>query len=78
MKEIILLTPEEMATKYLEQKARMKETNRLWRLKHKTEIITKVKSYYQLNKERLNKRSMELVKEKRDAKREIKMDISTD
>jgi hypothetical protein len=78
MKEIILLTPEEMATKYLEQKARMKETNSLWRLKHKTEIITKVKSYYQLNKDRLNKRSMELVKEKRDAKREIKMDISTD
>jgi hypothetical protein len=56
------MTTEEMAHKYVLQKERMKETNRLWRLAHKDDVSTKVKSYYQLNKERLNKRSVELVK----------------
>lgn len=59
-----LMTTEEMAEKYILQKERMKETNRLWRLAHKTEDRDKVKSYYQLNKERLNKRSIELVRMK--------------
>ena len=63
------MTIEEQAAKYVLQKDRMKETNRLWRLKHKDDIIVKVKNYYQLNKARLNSRSVELVKLKKIAKR---------
>jgi hypothetical protein len=59
------MTAEEMAEKYILQKERMKETNRLWRLGHKDDVSTNVKSYYQLNKKRLNKRSVELVKLKK-------------
>jgi hypothetical protein len=59
------MTMEEQAHKYILQKERMKETNRLWRLSHKDDIQEKMKSYYQLNKERLNKRSIELVKLKK-------------
>ena len=59
------MTMQEQADKYVLQKERMKETNRLWRLAHKDDIITKVKSYYQLNKERLNKRSIVLAKQKK-------------
>ena len=62
------MTNEEMATAFILQKARMQETNRLWRLKHKREIIVKVKNYYQLNKVRLNARSVELVRLKNLAK----------
>jgi hypothetical protein len=58
------MTMEEQAHKYLLQKERMKETNRLWRLSHKDDIQEKMKSYYQLNKERLNKRSTELARMK--------------
>jgi hypothetical protein len=58
------MTMEEQAHKYLLQKERMKETNRLWRLSHKDDIQEKMKSYYQLNKERLNKRSIELARMK--------------
>ena len=63
------MTIEEQAAKYVLQKERMRETNRLWRLKHKDDIIVKVKNYYQLNKARLNSRSIELVKLKKIAKR---------
>ena len=63
------MTIEEQAAKYVLQKERMRETNRLWRLKHKDDIIVKVKNYYQLNKARLNSRSVELVKLKKIAKR---------
>ena len=63
------MTIEEQAAKYVLQKDRMKETNRLWRLKHKDDIIVKVKNYYQLNKARLNSRSVKLVKLKKIAKR---------
>ena len=66
---------EEQAAKYGLQKERMRESNRLWRLKHKDEVIVKVKNYYQLNKERLNKRSIELVKLKKIAKRAEEGDI---
>jgi hypothetical protein len=59
-----LLTMEEQAHKYILQKERMKETNRLWRLAHKDDMKEKMKTYYQLNKERLNKRSTELAKMK--------------
>jgi hypothetical protein len=59
------MTMEEQAHKYILQKERMKETNRLWRLSHKDDIQEKMKSYYQLNKERFNKRSIELVKLKK-------------
>ena len=62
------MTIEEQAAKYVLQKERMRESNRLWRLKHKDDIIVKVKNYYQLNKERLNKRSIELVRLKKNAK----------
>ena len=62
------MTNEEMATAYILQKERMRESNRLWRLKHKGEIIVKVKNYYQLNKARLNARSVELVRLKNQAK----------
>jgi hypothetical protein len=64
------MTVEEQAAKYVLQKERMKETNRLWILAHRDDIIVKVKSYYQLNKERLNKRSVELVKLKKNLQRE--------
>ena len=70
-----VMTIEEQAAKYVLQKERMKESNRLWRLKHKDEVIVKVKNYYQLNKERLNKRSIELVKLKKIAKRAEEGDI---
>jgi hypothetical protein len=59
------MTMEEQANKYVLQKERMKETNRLWRLSHKDDMKEKMKTYYQLNKERLNKRSVELVKLKK-------------
>ena len=62
------MTIEEQAAKYVLQKERMRETNRLWRLKHKDNIIVKVKNYYQLNKARLNTRSIELVRLKKLAK----------
>ena len=62
------MTIEEQAAKYVLQKERMRQTNKLWRLKHKDDIIVKVKNYYQLNKERLNKRSIELVRLKKNAK----------
>ena len=63
------MTVEEQAAKYVLQKERMKETNRLWRLKHKDDIIVKVKNCYQLNKARLYSRSIELVRLKKTAKR---------
>ena len=69
------MTIEEQAAKYVLQKDRMKKTNRLWRLKHKDDIIVKVKNYYQLNKARLNGRSVELVKLKKIAKREGKGEV---
>ena len=62
------MTIEEQAAKYVLQKERMRQTNKLWRLKHKDDIIVKVENYYQLNKERLNKRSIELVRLKKNAK----------
>ena len=65
------MTIEEQAKKYVLQKERMRETNRLWRLKPKDDIIVKVKNYYQLNKARLNSRSVELVKLKKIAKRAV-------
>jgi hypothetical protein len=58
------MTMEEQAHKYILQKERMKETNRLWRLAHKDDMKEKMKTYYQLNKERLNKRSSELTRMK--------------
>jgi hypothetical protein len=73
------MTMEEQAHKYILQKERMKETNRLWRLSHKDDMKEttrlwrlshkddmkeKMKTYYQLNKERLNKRSTELARMK--------------
>jgi hypothetical protein len=58
------MTMEEQANKYILQKERMKETNRLWRLAHKDDMKEKMKTYYQLNKERLNKSSTELAKMK--------------
>ena len=71
------MTIEEQAAKYVLQKEHMKETNRLWRLKHKDDIIVKVKNYYQLNKDRLNSRSVELVKLKKIAKREEKGEVES-
>jgi hypothetical protein len=59
------MTMEEQANKNVLQKQRMRETNRLWRLSHKDDIQEKMKTYYRLNKERLNKRSIELVKLKK-------------
>jgi hypothetical protein len=64
MTESKLMTMEEQAHKYVLQKERVKESNRLWRIAHKDDIQEKMKSYYQLNKERLNKRSIELVRMK--------------
>jgi hypothetical protein len=58
------MTIEEQAHKYILQKERMKETNRLWRLAHKDDMKEKMKTYYQVNKERLNKRSTELARMK--------------
>ena len=69
------MTIEEQAKKYVLQKERMRETNRLWRLKHKDDIIVKVKNYYQLNKARLNSRSVELVKLKKIAKRAVEGEV---
>jgi hypothetical protein len=66
------MTMEEQAHKYILQKERMKETNRLWRLSHKDDMKEKMKNYYQLNKERLNKRSSELARTKNLLKKEQK------
>jgi hypothetical protein len=66
------MTMEEQAHKYILQKERMSETNRLWRLAHKDDMKEKMKTYYQLNKERLNKRSTELARTKNLLKKEQK------
>jgi hypothetical protein len=66
------MTMEEQAHKYILQKERMKETNRLWRLSHKDDMKEKMKTYYQLNKERLNKRSTELARTKNLLKKDQK------
>ena len=64
------MSDEDMIARYLMQRNRVKEKNRLWRETH----VGDAKLYYEQNKKRLNLRCAEVLRQKNIAKKALKLD----
>ena len=63
------MSDDDMIAQYLLQKKKKSENNRLWQETH----VGDSKRYYELNKKRLNLRSAELVRQKNNIKKALKL-----